>query len=173
MIQMKLYEVNQAIEDLWNSSVDAETGEFICDMDEFMLKLDSLQMERSRILEYLAKLVLNAKAEAAMLKAEEDRLKKRREAVERRSERIMEILDRECAGEKTDCGVATVSYRASERLIVNDNAAAAKWLMDRGYGSCLKISDPEVKKTETKKLVKNGADVPGVVLEQYKSCSLR
>ena len=55
---MKLYEVNLAIEDIFERMVDPETGEIIGD-DALMEELAALQMERGRILEYLAKLVLN------------------------------------------------------------------------------------------------------------------
>ena len=58
---MKLYEVNQAIEDIFERMVDPDTGEIIGD-DALMEELAALQMERGRILEYLAKLVLNNKA---------------------------------------------------------------------------------------------------------------
>ncbi len=65
---MKLYEVNQAIEELIENSVDPETGEILMDADELMARLDSLQMERQRILGYLAKLVLNTRSEVNALK---------------------------------------------------------------------------------------------------------
>ena len=81
-------------------------------------------MERSRILEYLAKLVLNCRSEAAAVKAEEDRLKEKRQKAEHKAERIMEVLRRECDGENTDCGVATVKFRATERVEVADSSAA-------------------------------------------------
>ena len=64
---MKLYEVNQAIEDIFGLLVDPETGEVIPD-ESLMAQLESLQMERSRILEYLAKLVLNTRSQVSGLK---------------------------------------------------------------------------------------------------------
>ena len=101
---MKLYEVNQGIEDLIAMlEPDPETGE-VTAADEVMEQLHALEMERSRILEYLAKLVLNCRAEAASIRAEEKRLAERRRSLESRDERLMQILDRECAGQKTDCG---------------------------------------------------------------------
>ena len=97
---MKLYEVNQAIEGIFDLLVDPETGELLPD-ENLMLQLDALQMERSRILEYLAKLVLNTRSQVAALKEEEKRLKERRAVLERKENRLMDILDRECHGEKT------------------------------------------------------------------------
>ena len=74
---MKLYEVNQMIEGIFEQLVDPETGEIV-ENEALLAQLDSLQMERSRILEYLAKLVLNTRSQMAALKEEEKRLKERR-----------------------------------------------------------------------------------------------
>ena len=64
---MKLYEVNQAIEGIFELLVDPETGELL--PDECLLEqLSALQLEKSRILEYLAKLVLNTKAPSLPLR---------------------------------------------------------------------------------------------------------
>lgn len=169
---MKLYEVNQAIEDIFGLLVDPETGEVIPD-ESLMAQLESLQMERSRILEYLAKLVLNTRSQVSGLKEEEKRLKERRAMLERKDERLMSILDRECHGEKTDCGVATVCYRKTTKVDVSDNATAISWLMENGHPQCYKVPAPEISKTEVKKLLTDGTEVPGVTLVQDYSCSLR
>jgi len=169
---MKLYEVNQLIADIFEQLVNPETGEIISD-EALLAQLDSLQMERSRILEYLAKLVLNTRAEAAAVKNEELRLRERRAKLDNKVDRLMAILDRECAGEKTDCGVATVCYRKTTKVDVDDNRAAVSWLMENGYSYCYKQAEPEVSKTEVKKLLQSGAKVPGITLVQDLSCSLR
>lgn len=169
---MKLYEVNQAIEEIFSLLTDPETGEVIPD-EALLARLESLQMERSQILEYLAKLVLNTRSQAASLKEEEKRLRERRTALEHKDERLMAILDRECQGEKTDCGVATVCYRKTTKVEVRDEPAAVSWLMQNGQPQCYKIPAPEISKTEVKKLLTAGTGVPGVSLVQDYSCSLR
>ena len=169
---MKLYEVNQAIEDIFEQLVDPDTGEVLAD-EALMAQLEDLQLERNRILEYLAKLVLNTRAQAASLKEEERRLKERRAMLERKDERLMSILDRECHGEKTDCGVATVCYRKTTKVDVSDDASAISWLIENGYPQCYKVPAPEISKTEVKKLLATGAEIPGVALVQDYSCSLR
>ena len=69
---VKLYEINEEILRLTEQiDVDEETGEVLCDIDAIADGIDRLQMERRSILEYLAKLVLNTRAEAAALKDEE------------------------------------------------------------------------------------------------------
>ena len=169
---MKLYEVNQLIEGIFEQLVDPETGEVV-ENEALLAQLDSLQMERNRILEYLAKLVLNTRSQMAALKEEEKRLKERRASLERKDSRLMEILDRECAGEKTDCGVATVCYRKTTKVEVGDDTAAISWLMENGHSQCYRVPAPEISKTEVKKLLSAGTDIPGVALVQDYSCSLR
>jgi len=171
---MKLYEVNEAIQSLLAQlEPDPETGEIPMEADAILAELNGLQMDRSRILEYLAKLVLNTRAEVSALKDEEARLRERRRSLERKDERLMAILDRECDGTKTDCGVATVSYRRTEKVDVSDSAAAVVWFSENKHTDCFRVSEPEVNKAEAKKLLKTGAVVPGITLVQDVSCSLR
>jgi len=170
---LKLYEVNAAIQELLLMlEPDPETGE-VAATDDIIEQLGHLEMERSAILEYLAKVVLDTRAGVDALKNEERRLKERRQALERKDERLMQILDRECAGQKTDCGVATICYRKTTRVEVSDDQSAITWLKENGYDSCYKQPAPEVSKTEVKKLIQAGTDVPGIALIQDLSCSLR
>ena len=169
---MKLYEVNQAIEEIFEQMVDPETGE-ISEDELFMEKLSALQMEKSRILEYLAKHVLNNKSHIDSIKAEEQRLKERRQTTEHKVQKLMAILDRECAGQKTDLGVATVCYRKTSRVEIENSNDAYTWLHQNGHTDCYKVADPEISKAEVKKLLVEGVKIPGVCLVQGNSCSLK
>ena len=171
---MKLYEVNMAIQAaLDRLDFDPETGEIGENTEAVLQELDSLEMERDRILEYIAKAALNIRSNAVALKAEEDRLSKRRKALERKEEKLVSILDRECGGEKKDLGFATVSYRKSESVEVLDSAKACAWLHDNGHNDCVRIKPPEVIKDEVKKLIKNDANIPGVKLVEKNNCSVK
>ncbi|MCC8046426.1 MAG: siphovirus Gp157 family protein [Clostridiales bacterium] len=170
---MKLYEINQTIEEIFEQMVDPETGEILSDSESLMAQLDSLQMERQRILEYLAKLVLNTRAEAAALKEEEARLKDRRSCLARKESSLMEVLDRECGGEKTDLGIATLSYRKTSHVEVSDAEKAVRWLKRNKHTDCYRIPAPEVAKNEVKKLINTGIKVPGCAVVEDRSCSLR
>lgn len=65
---MKLYEINAEILRLTDAiEFDEETGEILGDADELFTQIQSLQMEKKSILEYLAKLVLNIRAEACVV----------------------------------------------------------------------------------------------------------
>ena len=171
---MKLYEVNEEILRLTDLiTVDEETGEVSGDMDEVCAQIDALQMERRSILEFLAKLVLNLRADISALKAEEDRLRDRRSRLEKKVERLLQILDRECAGEKTDLGVATLQYRKTSRVEVTDAVKAVSWLKRRKLTDCFRIPAPEVAKTAVKKLLAAGTKVPGCTLVEDRSYSLK
>lgn len=171
---MKLYEINAEILRLTDQiEFDEETGEILCDIDAIYDAIGALQMEKKSILEYLAKIVLNLRAEAAAVKIEEQRLKERREKLSKKEERLMKILDRECAGEKTDLGVATFSYRKTSHVDVSDAAKAIRWLKRNKHLDCFRVPAPEVAKTEVKKLINAGTKVPGCAVVEDYSCSLR
>lgn len=171
---MKLYEINTEILRLTDQiEFDEETGEILCDIDAIYDAIGALQMEKKSILEYLAKIVLNLRAEAAAVKSEEQRLKERRDRLTKKEERLMKILDRECAGEKTDLGVATFSYRKTSHVDVSDAAKAIRWLKRNKHLDCFRVPAPEVAKTEVKKLINAGTKVPGCAVVEDYSCSLR
>ena len=171
---MKLYEINEEILRLTDQiTVDEDTGEVLCDMDAICGQIDALQIERRSILEYLAKLVLNLRAETAALKVEESRLHERRSRLEKKIDRLLQILDRECAGEKTDLGVATLQYRTTSHVEVLDAARAVNWLKRKKLTGCFRVPAPEVAKAEVKKLLSAGTKVPGCALVEDRSYSLK
>ena len=171
---MKLYEINAEIQRLADQiDFDPETGEILMDADAIFEQIDALKMERQSILEYLAKLVLNVRAEAAALKDEEARLKHRRLSLDLKENRLMNVLDRECGGKKTDLGVATFSYRQNSHVEVADAEKAIRWLKRHKHTDCYRTPAPEVAKAEVKKLLKAGENVPGCSIVQDYSCSLK
>ena len=79
---MKLYEVNQEIENLLEAlEPDPETGEVPANEDEIIAQINTLAMKREDILSYLAKLALDVKASVQAMKAEEKRLHDRRQTL--------------------------------------------------------------------------------------------
>ena len=171
---MKLYEINQQIYDLLlRLEPDPDTGEIAAETDDIVAELNALEMKRADILQYLAKVVLDTRADVSALKAEEKRLRERRADLERKDERLMDIIDRECAGEKTDCGVATVCYRKTTKVDIQDNTTAMDWLIQNGHEGFIRYAEPEISKNDVKKLLSSGSEIPGAVLVQDMSCSLR
>ena len=162
---MKLYEINLEIMRLFDAiPFDEETGEILGDADAFYQQIEALQMEKKSILEYLAKLVLNLRSDEAALKAEELRLKERRQRLEKKEGRLLHVLDRECAGENTDLGVASLNYRKTSHVEVEDVEKAVTWLRQNQYTSAFRIPEPEIAKTEVRKLINQGLTVPGCAI---------
>ena len=171
---MKLYEINSELIALLDRlEPDPETGEVPAEYEEIIAEINTLSMQREEILQYLAKLSLNYRAETAALKAEEARLKERRDIISSKEERLIRILDRECNGVTTDLGVATLSYRKTSRLDVRDEASAVAWLKSHNCTSAIKIPEPTVYKTEVKKLISAGQEIPGCAIVEDRSCSLK
>ena len=171
---MKLYEVNSAIEEVIEEFVDLETGEILGDTQEMQYRLGMLEMEKDRILEYLAKLVFNYRADIAAIKGEAARLSDRKKKLEAREERLLAIIDRECAGERKDLGIAEVGYRKSTATVVDDIEKAINWLEAHGYDDCLKYAQPTVVKSKAKELLgRQGIEIPGLHLEERNNMSLK
>ncbi len=171
---MKLYEVNaQILALLEQLEPDPETGEIPSNEEELIAQINALAMRREDILQYLAKLVLNCRAESAALKTEEARLKKRRDVLDAKEDRLLKILDRECGGETTDLGVATLSYRKTSKLEVTDEAKAVSWLKRHKFTDAIKVVTPTVYKTEVRRLLSAGQKVPGCKVVDDRSCSLK
>lgn len=171
---MKLYQVNEEIARLTDMlGMDPETGEVVDNADEIIKRIRELGIHREAMLEFLAKQAQNLRAETEAFKAEEQRLRARRQAVENRRARLLELLDRECGGQTTKLGVLTLCHTRSKSLDVSDAAQAAEWLKSNGYAELYHISAPELDKTAVKRLVLSGADVPGCAVVESTSCYLK
>jgi len=171
---MQLYKINQEMAEIYDKiDLDFETGEIGENYDdELFQRFMELKMERDERLQWIAKLYLNTKAEIPGIKEEIDRLTKKKAAAERKCESLLKILDRECAGEKTDLGVATVSYRNTTKVDFTEEGLCLAWLKDNGYTDAYKVEE-KISKTELKKIFKKVGDIPGAVQIQSKSCSLK
>ena len=171
---MKLYEVNQQIEDLLTQlEPDPETGEIPSNEDEIIAQINTLALKREDILQYLAKLALNTKSDVLSMKEEEKRLRSRRQRMEQKQERLIAILDRECGGQKTDLGIATLCYRKTSHVEITDKGAALFWLKEMGHEDCYRVPEPEISKAAVGKLLDAGVEVDGVERVNGTSCYLR
>ena len=170
---MKLYEINQEILDLLNQlEPDPETGEVPMNEEELLQQLHAMMTQREDVLQYLAKTVLNMRAEEAALKSEETRLKERRANLQRSEDRLMSVLMRECP-ENTDLGVAAIRYRRTEHLEVTDCEKAIRWLKRKKLAACYRVPEPEIAKDPVRRLINAGTQVPGCRVVVDRSCSLK
>ena len=138
--------------------------------------LDGIEQELEIKAESIAVRIKELNAEAEQLKAEEKSLKKRRLAKELQSDRLKAYLIgcMNIAGcKKIDRPKAVISVRTNaESVCIADEKAFIGWAMQNN-DSLLKYSEPEVKKTEVKNLLKSGEKVPYAKLERTQSLIIK
>lgn len=148
---MKLYEIDRAIENALELGFDPETGE-VLGFEE----LEALQMEREKKIKNVVLWIKDMNAEAEMVKAEKQKLANRQSAIERKADSVKQFLSRYLnEGEKLKGGNFAISWRKSESVEISDEN-----LVPDAY---IRIKS-EVDKTELKKALKLGLDVPGAEL---------
>lgn len=151
-----LFDINAEIE----SVIDFETGE-IRDPE----KLAQLQMDRQEKLKNIGFVALNAKADIAAYKEQEQRFKAKRVAAEKTLEWARETLTRELAGQKMKEPEFSVYYSSSEAIEIDKNAEIpAKFLKQQA---------PQVDKKGLTLAIKNGTKFNGIRLVQKQSLCIR
>lgn len=160
-----LYEIDQDILDC----VDAETGE-ILDAE----KLDALQMEREHKLEGVSLWVKDLSAEAAAVKEEADKLTARKRALDNKITALKSWLLIALDGEKLKTPRCNVYQTHSTRVSVADEAELIKFLETlEEPEQFLRFKDPELRKDEIKKALKEGTIIPGASLEETESVVIK
>jgi chromosome condensin MukBEF ATPase and DNA-binding subunit MukB len=160
-----LYEINADI----LAAVDEETGE-ILDTE----KLDALQMEREKKLEGVALWIKDMKAEAAAVKEEADKLTARKKALENKMEGLKAWLLMALNGEKLKTPRCNVYQTHNQRVAVADEAKLISFLQTlEEPEKFLRFKDPELKRDEIKKALKDGTIIPGASLEESESVVIK
>ena len=160
-----LYEINQDILDC----VDMETGE-ILDTE----RLNALQMERDRKLEGVALWEKDLMAEAAAVKEEADKLTARKKALDNKIEGLKNWLQFALDGEKLRTPRCNVYQTHSQRVYVADELQLISYLKKQeDPEKFLRFKEPELKKDEIKRALKDGAVIPGAALEETESVVIK
>lgn len=146
---MKLYEYDEAIE----NAFDPETGEILEDV------VDQLWAERDQRIENFIRWIKDQEADAEALKAEEKRLSERRKVLENAANRGRAYIQRVLDGSRFFCTAGAVSYRKTTSVEIPNAAALIRWAQDTGNDQILKYADPEISKTELKKLLASDGPV--------------
>lgn len=147
---LRLYEINEEIRKCFHE--DPDTGEFTTDLG----KLNELEMIRDKKLEDLALYALEIRREKEAVAAEEKRLKTRREGLERHEASLREFLQNELGGEIVKTDRVKVSYRNTQFADIKD---ISKLPMEY-----LKFAEPEAKKADILRDLKNGVAIEGAAI---------
>ena len=153
---MNLYEINQEILSL----IDPETGE-ICNYEAF----EALQMEKDAKIENIVLWIKNLRSDAKALRDEEKVLAERRKAAENKAERLAAYLETILQGEALETAKFKVSFRKSEKAVIDDITKIPK--------AYLKYADPTADKTAIKAAIKAGEVVEGAHVEERNSMSIK
>ena len=166
---MTLYEIDRAIAEALVECVDIETGEIILDLEA----VEALQMEREAKIENIALYVKNLTAEAAAIREEEKSLAERRKAKEAKAERLKSYIADALGGSAFETARVKCSFRKSTAVNITDNVTLLWYLKSMSLDKCVKHKDPEVVKSEVAKLLKDGRDIPGAVLEERNNMTIK
>ena len=160
-----LYEIDQDILDC----VDMETGE-ILDAE----KLDALQMERETKLEGVSLWVKDLTAEANAVKEEADKLTSRKRSLDNKIQALKSWLLIALDGEKLKTPRCNVYQTHSQRVSVEDEAELVKFLETLDEPErFLRFREPELRKDEIKKALKDDVIIPGASLETTESVVIK
>ena len=162
-----LYEIDQEILDC----VDPESGE-ILDVE----KLDALQMEREEKLEGVALWIKDMKAEAEAIKAEADKLNARKKALDNKIDGLKNWLMMALGGEKLSTPRCKVYQTHSQRVvIVGEEKDLISWLERNTEDprEFIRYKDPELRKDEIKKALKDGKEIEYAKLEETESVVIK
>ena len=153
---MNLYEINQEILSL----IDPETGE-ICNYEAF----EALQMEKDAKIENIVLWIKNLRSDAKALRDEEKVLAERRKAAENKAERLAAYLETILQGEALETAKFKVSFRKSEKAVIDDITKIPKAYLNYG--------DPTADKTAIKAAIKAGEVVEGAHVEESLSMNIK
>lgn len=163
---MKLYEINSIIQNAiefdeeTGDMLNPETGEIFTE-EEF----NDLQISREEKIDNILCWMRNLEADEKAYAEEEARFKAKKTQAKNKRERLKSFTQYILNGEKFKNEHFSVSYRRSEKVEVADIKAIPS--------EFLKIKEPEADKMAIKKAIKDGAEVPGVRLEENVSMIIK
>ena len=138
--------------------------------------LESIEGEFDMKAENIAVFIKEIKAETDLLKAEEQSLRKRRQTKERQIDTLKTYLltqMQEIGKSKIDTQKALISIRNNApSLVVDDELSFIRWAEQNNDG-LLKYSMPEIRKSDVKKAVKAGDEIPFVHMEKSTSVIIK
>lgn len=166
---MNIWEIDKAMREIEaleedEELIDLDTGEVISVADA----LEKLEMARETKIENAAMMVKNLSAEAAAIKAEEEKLAKRRKAIENKAEDVKQFLVRALTREdgtsekfRTARAAVTVKLNPAKVIISDEKLLPEVFFRE--------IIDRKPDKEQIKEVLSRGIEVPGAALERGRS----
>lgn len=151
---MRLYEVNQRIEELSEQMVDIETGEI---NEEIFAELTELVEEKEDRLESIFLHIKNLASDITALKVERDSFDKRIKRKTKEMDRLLDWTTMLQKGKTFETDKVRVKYRRSQKVEIKDES-----LIPEKYIKFKTTKSPD--KTAIKDVLKNGGYVEGAVL---------
>ena len=167
-----LYELDaniiELLENGFNSAcIDEETGEI--DENKVNQYLEELQIDRKDKIENIAVFIKSLEADALAIKAEEKKLKERREAKERKTERMKEYVKQSLllhGDMKFETPRVVLTFRKSDTVVIDDlNKLGDEYLTTK--------TEIVANKTALKQALKFGEIIDGVHLEEKQNLQIK
>ena len=158
---MTLYQINEQLRNAIEFGCDPETGEIID-----TAAMEALEMARDEKIENICLYIKDLKAEAVALDNEKKALEARKAAAEKKSDSLSRYLQAMLDGEKFKTARCAVSYRKTQAVNIVDET-----LIPNEYLRFKTTSAPD--KTAIKDAIKAGKDVPGAMLEERQSMTIK
>lgn len=154
-----LYELTHALA-TFDFEIDEETGEII-NAEE----LDALEIERDEKIENIALWIKNLTSDAEAYKKEKESFAKKEQTAKKKVESLKEYLRWNLDGEKFKTDRVTISWRRSEAVEIIDQEKIPKgWFVEQ---------DPKLDKAGIKAALKDGEEIPGVILKENNSIQIK
>lgn len=168
---MKLYELAQAyqqfIDDVENGLIPEEA---IADT------LECITMALDEKADNIACIIKNLQAEAAAIKAEEEKLAERRKSKEKEADRLTQYLSDILlqSGHKTiETARNKISFRKNPpKVVFDDEKAFIEWAQENGT-YFLKYGNPTINKTAVKDAINEGTVIKGAQIISEERISIK
>lgn len=167
MNELKLYEISDQYQSIFDSLYDPETGEIT---EEGQAKLDSLDLVRDNKCVAVASVIRNMESDLETIKFMKEKVKQREELYKKRMEKLEWYLKSNMEA----CGVTKINnplfdIKLSESFAVDDDLE--EYLIPD------KFKETEVKvkvlKSEIRKALMKGEEVPGAKLKRNLNLSIK
>lgn len=169
---MNLYEIDKSIYELLEygynrDCIDYETGEILFDKASEML--DNFSMDRKTKIENIALFIKDLQSEAEAIKQEEEKLKARRQAKERKAESLANYLKNSMVAfgdTKIETTRAMLTIRTTKAVVVEDiEKLDSKYYNEKTE----KVAD----KKAIKKAIEDGEQVEGAYISENQNLQIK